>query len=84
MWLNRRLCKIIKYVDDTIIIGLINDNEEIEYGDTIKYAANWCIDNYIELNMAKTKEIIFDFRKNQNDKSSVIIDGSDCQNHKFL
>jgi len=69
-------CKIIKYADDTVVIGLINDNNEDEYRQTINYVTNWCTNNYLDLNASKTKEIIFDRRKNQNTKIPVTIDNT--------
>ena len=67
---------IIKYADDTVVIGLISDNNEKEYKSTIDYASHWCSDNFLDLNDSKTKEIIFDMRKNKNSKEPVIINNT--------
>ena len=56
-------CKIIKYADDTVVIGLINNDNEQEYRDTVSYVSSWCNENHLNLNAGKTKEMIFDFRK---------------------
>ena len=37
MSMNGKTCKIIKYADDTIIIGLVDNNDETEYRNTINY-----------------------------------------------
>ena len=38
--------KMIKYADDTVVIGLISNNNEDEYNQTISYAYDWCAENY--------------------------------------
>ena len=47
-------CKIIKYADDTVVIGLINNDNEQEYRDTVSYVS-WCNENHLNLNAGKTK-----------------------------
>ena len=71
MLLNNKSCKIIKFADDTIILGLISDNDETEYKNVTDFVTNWCDNNYLELNVSKTIEMVFDFRKTQNVKSPV-------------
>ena len=80
-------CKIIKYADDTVVIGLINDNNEDKYRGTISYVSNWCSENYLDLNVTKTKEIILDRRKNQNNKTAVTINNKPVtivKSYKYL
>ena len=50
-------CKIIKYADDTVVIGLINNDNEQEYRDTVSYVSSWCNKNHLNLNAGKTKEM---------------------------
>ena len=38
--LSSENCKIIKYADDTVVIGLISDNNEKEYKNTIDYVSH--------------------------------------------
>ena len=58
-------CKLIKFADDSTIIGLIrNDNDESHYRQAIDWFTRWCTNNKLVLNVNKTKEVIFDFRKN--------------------
>ena len=66
-------CKIIKYADDTVVIGLISDNNEDEYRQTISYVSDRCSENYLDLNVTKTKEMILGMRKKQNSKTPVTI-----------
>jgi hypothetical protein len=68
---------IIKYADDTAIIGLVEEDNDIEYMECIKFVGKWCKDNFLDLNVQKTKEVIFDFRKNSAHKQPVRID-SEC------
>ena len=57
---------IIKYADDTSIQALISSEKDLtNYKSEIDKFVQWCDDQYLKLNVSKTKEIIFDFRKNQ-------------------
>ena len=53
---------LIKYADDTVIVGLISNNDESEYNEQISEVVLWCKAHNLLLNAAKTKELIFDFR----------------------
>jgi hypothetical protein len=75
---NGENCIIIKYADDTVIIGLIKANNESHYRNTIEYVTNWCAQNYLDLNTSKTKEMIFDLRRNKTKKDHVIINNSEA------
>ncbi|KAI5096431.1 gastrula zinc finger protein XlCGF28.1-like [Silurus meridionalis] len=54
---------IIKFADDTTVIGLITNNDETAYREEIQHLATWCNNNKLLLNTSKTKELIVDFRK---------------------
>ncbi len=57
--------KILKFADDTTLIGLIQDSDdESAYRREVKELAVWCSLNNLELNTIKTVEIIVDFRRN--------------------
>ncbi len=56
---------IIKFTDDTVVLGLINNNDETAYLDEVERLTSWCQDNCLSLNVSKTKELIVDFRKRQ-------------------
>ncbi len=48
-----------KYSDDTAILGLLSDNNSITaYQLSISHFTQWCTDNFLELNVAKTKEMV--------------------------
>ncbi len=54
---------IIKFADDTVVLGLISNNDETAYLDEVERLTSWCQDNCLFLNVSKTKELIVDFRK---------------------
>ena len=56
-------CNIVKYADDTCILGLISNNEETAYRTCVDKFVEWCQKTSLVLNTKKTKEMIFDFRK---------------------
>ncbi len=56
---------IIKFADDTVVLGLISNNDETAYLDEVERLTSWCQDNCLSLNLSKTKELIVDFRKRQ-------------------
>ena len=55
---------VVKYADDTAIVGLIENDNDKDYCDCINFVNRWCCSNYLDLNVSKTKEVIWDFRKN--------------------
>ncbi len=54
---------IIKFADDTVVLGLISNNYETAYLDEVERLTLWCQDNCLSLNVSKTKELIVYFRK---------------------
>ncbi|KAK3553519.1 hypothetical protein QTP70_004199 [Hemibagrus guttatus] len=56
--------KLLKFADDTTVIGLIQDGDESAYRQEIEQLAAWCSLNNLELNTLKTVEMIVDFRRN--------------------
>uniref|UniRef100_A0A3P8NNR5 Reverse transcriptase domain-containing protein n=1 Tax=Astatotilapia calliptera TaxID=8154 RepID=A0A3P8NNR5_ASTCA len=55
--------KLIKFADDTTVIGLISDRDESAYRREVERLVSWCSHNNLVLNAQKTVEIIVDFRK---------------------
>ena len=87
MSINDDNCKIIKYADDTVVLGLIQNQNESHYFDTINYVLQWCKENHLDLNVTKTKEMIHDFRKKPTEKKELMIDGTKvagCSEYKYL
>ncbi len=56
--------ELLKFADDTTLIGLIQDGDESAYRQEVKELAVWCSLNNLELNTLKTVEMIVDFRRN--------------------
>ncbi len=55
--------KLLKFADDTTVIGLIKDGDESAYRQEVEQLAVWCSLNNLELN-TQTVEMIVDFRRN--------------------
>ncbi len=56
---------IVTCSDDTVVLGLISNNDETAYLDEVERLTSLCQDNCLSLNVSKTKELIMDFRKRQ-------------------
>ncbi|KAK3526509.1 hypothetical protein QTP70_030658, partial [Hemibagrus guttatus] len=55
---------LLKFADDTTVIGLVQDGDESAYRQEVEQLAAWCSLNNLELNTLKTVEMIVDFRRN--------------------
>ena len=55
---------VLKFPDDTTILGLISNNDETAYRDEVRGLVAWCQDNNLSL-VCKTKEMMVDLRKLQ-------------------
>jgi len=78
---------IIKFADDTTVVGLITDNDETAYREEVRDLAVWCQDNNLSLNVIKTKEMIVDYRKRRTEHAPILIDGAvveQVESFKFL
>ncbi|KAK3510725.1 hypothetical protein QTP70_015979 [Hemibagrus guttatus] len=67
---------IVKFTDDTTVVGLISKNDESAYREEVQQLTAWCKANSLSLNVDKTKEMVVDFRRAQSDHSLLFIDGS--------
>ena len=67
---------IIKFADDTTVVGLITDNDETAYREGVRDLAVWCQDNNLSLNRIKTKEMIVNYRKRRTKHTPFLIDGA--------
>ena len=78
---------IMKYADDTTVVGLIRDDNELAYREEVKQLVDWCNTNNLILNVEKTKEVIVDFRKTRHSPTPLHINDSDVEvvsSTKFL
>ena len=77
---------IVKFADDTAIVGLI-ENDELSYRRTVDEFAGWCSSNFLHLNIKKTKEVIFDFRTGAHAHQEIVIGGEEVvivDEYKYL
>uniref|UniRef100_A0A8C7XV90 Reverse transcriptase domain-containing protein n=1 Tax=Oryzias sinensis TaxID=183150 RepID=A0A8C7XV90_9TELE len=68
---------IIKFADDTTVVGLISGNDESAYQDEVERLCVWCEKNNLILNTTKTKEMVVDYRRNKTVIQPLSI-GGDC------
>ena len=84
---NTRNCQIIKYADDTAIIGNIVNDDESSYRKQITEFVEWCDNNFLELNVKKTKELIVDFRKIKPSTQKIVVKSENVEiveKYKYL
>jgi hypothetical protein len=65
---------IIKFADNTTMVGLITDNNETAYREEVRDLAVWCQNNNLSLKVIKTKEMIVDYRKKRTEQTPILID----------
>ncbi|KAL7861169.1 hypothetical protein AOLI_G00175180, partial [Acnodon oligacanthus] len=67
---------IIKFADDTTVVGLISENDESAYREEVQRLTDRCGANSLSLNVDKTKEMVVDFRRVRSDHPPPNITGS--------
>ena len=75
---------IIKFADDTTVVGLITNNGETAYREEVRALGLWCQENNLPPNIHKTKRLIMDFRKQQREQPPIHIDGLQWTRWKVL
>ena len=78
-------CPLIKFSDDSALIDLSND-DSLYFSQVSKFV-QWCKDNYLLLNVKKTKELVIDFRKDNDVTVPLIISDETVErveNYKYL
>ena len=71
---------IIKFADDTTLVGLITNGDESCYREEVRRLEAWCEANSLQLNASKTKEMIVDYRrKGNNDHAPLSIRGEQVE-----
>ncbi|KAM9834790.1 uncharacterized protein ACBT44_013877 [Syngnathus typhle] len=68
--------RIVKFADDTTLVGLITEGDETQYRLEVDLLTTWCRDNNLLLNVNKTKEIVVDFRMGHTQHLPLTIDGA--------
>ncbi len=77
---------IVKFADDTTVIGLITDNDETAYREEVSTRNKRCQNNP-SLNIDKTKELVVDFRRQSTEHTPITIDKTPVErvnSFKFL
>ncbi len=68
---------IVTFSDDTVVLGLISNNDETTYLDEVERLTSWCQDSCLSLNVSKTKKLIVDFgKRQQRPYTSLMISGT--------
>ncbi len=81
---------IVKFTDDTTVIGLITDNDETAYREEVSTLIKWCQENHLSLNIDKTKggwTKVVDFRRQSREHTPITIDKTPVErvnSFKFL
>ena len=79
-------CKIYKYADDTAIVSqCIND--DYCYQTKVANFVQWCKDNFLELNVKKTKEMVIDYRSSDVTHTKLYIENKlveSVEEYKYL
>ncbi len=78
---------IVKFADDTTVIGLITDNDETAYREEVSILTKWCQENHLSLNIDKTKELVVDYRRQSREHTPITIDKTPVErvnSFKFL
>lgn len=77
---------ILKYADDSVIVSLLQEGEN-NHGPVVDDFVKWCEDSHLQLNLAKTKDMTIDFRKNTRTPEPVRIKGQvieQVHSYKYL
>ncbi len=78
---------IVKFADDTTVIGLITDNDETTNREEVSTLTKWCQENHLSLNIDKNKELVVDFRRQSRVHTPITIDKTPVErvsSFKFL
>ncbi len=78
---------IVKFADDTTVIGLITDNDETACREEVSTLTKWCQENHLSLNIDKTKELVVDYRRQSREHTPITIDKTPVErvsSFKFL
>ncbi|KAI4877369.1 hypothetical protein NFI96_009196, partial [Prochilodus magdalenae] len=80
-------CHIVKFVDDTAVVGCITNSDESGYRQEIEHLEGWCRKNNLCINVKKPKEMIVDFRRGRHAHLPLHVGGSAVEvvfNYRYL
>ncbi|KAK2189868.1 hypothetical protein NP493_95g05039 [Ridgeia piscesae] len=68
--------QFVRFSDDTAMLALLNDFASYQsYLSLVVRFSSWCSNNFLHLNVSKTKEMCIDFRRNRTVISPIVING---------
>jgi hypothetical protein len=76
---------VVKFSDDAAIVDVSDSVASFE--TNVCEFLTWCDDNYLELNVGKTKEMLVDFRRNRTDVAALTLRGETVERveeYKYL
>ncbi|KAI4887377.1 hypothetical protein NFI96_006708 [Prochilodus magdalenae] len=56
-------CHIVKFADDTAVVGCITNSDESGYRQEVEHLEGWCRKNNLCISIKKAKQMIVDFRR---------------------
>ena len=68
-----------KFAGDTAMTGLIYTDEDTAYSEEILSFTEYCEQNFLHLNVSKTREMILDFRQNTVPPPPIFITGAQVE-----
>ena len=73
------------FSDGTAMLTLLNDFASYQsYLSSVVRFSSWCSNNFLHLNVSKTKEICIDYRRNRTVISPIVINGEPVEQvHSF-
>ncbi|KAI4879613.1 hypothetical protein NFI96_006236 [Prochilodus magdalenae] len=80
-------CHIVKFADDTAVVGCITNSDESGYRQEVEHLEGWCRKNNLCINIKKTKEMIVDFRRGRHAHLPLHVRGSAVEvvsNYRYL
>ena len=76
---------LVKFADDTTIVGLISNNDESSYREEVDTLTSWCRDNNLSVNVSKTKRMIVDYSRRQEEEHAPLhINGSEVEKVNYF
>ena len=73
--LNRFL---VKFADDSALLSLLKGSEQY-HGPALTEFVDWCDNNYLDLNVTKTKAMIVDFRRQEHSPGKTIMHNNEVE-----
>lgn len=70
-------CHLQKFSDDSAVVGCISDGWEEEHRALVDDFVEWAKRNHLLLNVAKTREMVSDFRRKRTASQPLCIRGED-------